>query len=104
MNPSRQALVAAMLHHVVNAVGASHGHGVIGAAIVDNEPLDRVHPGDFPGQRRQGDSEGLRLVITGDLDDDFHGPASGSRGVGTRSSAPTLCPHGSEILSLVWQD
>ena len=44
-------------------------------AVVDDEPLDVVEPGDLAREVAQGDGERLLLVQAGDLDDQLHGQA-----------------------------
>ena len=69
---ARQPLVAGVAHEVIHAVGAGHRHRVVGAAIVDDQPFDRVETGHCAGQGGQRNAQGFGFVVTGDLDDEFH--------------------------------
>ena len=46
--------------------------GIVGRAIVDDEPFHRIEPGHFTGQGAQRDGEGPDFVEAGYLDDEFH--------------------------------
>lgn len=60
------------LDHVIDAAGAGDIGGAVGAAIIDDEPLDGIDAGKRAWQLLQGDGQSLFLVITRNLDDDFH--------------------------------
>lgn len=60
------------LDHVIDAAGAGDLGGAVGAAIIDDEPLDGIDAGKRPWQLLQGDGQSLFLVVTRNLDDDFH--------------------------------
>ena len=70
------------------AVGPGHGHGVVGRAVVDDEPLDLVEAVELPRQRGQRGRQLLPLVQAGDLDDQLHpGEARRRQPFSTRSNS-----------------
>ena len=60
---------------MIHAVRLGDRNRVVSAAIVDDQPFDCVETGDFAGQGREGDAQGRGFVVTGNLDDEFHGEA-----------------------------
>ena len=67
-----QALVVRQAHEMVDAVGARDRDGVVGRAVVDDEPLDDVEALHRAGQVSERLRELVGLVEAGDLDDELH--------------------------------
>jgi hypothetical protein len=68
-----KALVALVAHDVVDADLACHVDGAVGAAVVDDEELDRVDPLDLARDVRHRLGQRVLLVVAGDLDDKLQG-------------------------------
>jgi hypothetical protein len=67
----RQSAVALHANDVVDTVGARDLHGPVGAAVVDDQPLDHVHALEPTRKLRQSDGERLLFVEARDLDDEL---------------------------------
>ncbi|OPZ67140.1 MAG: hypothetical protein BWY83_02694 [bacterium ADurb.Bin478] len=67
-----QSLIAIQAHDMVNAQLPRDLHRFILAAVVDHQNLDGIDALDLAGQVRQRDRQGLRFVITGNLNDQLH--------------------------------
>ena len=67
----RQPLMAAQTEHMRGAALARPDDGVIRAAVIDDESFDRQKTFNGRRQRPQARDDLLRLVKTGDLDDEL---------------------------------
>jgi len=56
---------------MIDAVAAGDLSGIVGAAVVDDEPFDRSEPVDLPRQICQRDGKRPRFVQARNLDDEF---------------------------------
>jgi len=54
----------------------SHLHGLIAAAIIDNQVFNDIHALNLPGQIGHGLGQHIGFVITRDLNDYFHNSTS----------------------------
>lgn len=70
---AREAEIAAVADDVIDAVALCDLHGLVGAAVVDDEPFDALEAGHLAGQGVEGEAERGGLVVAGDLDDQLHG-------------------------------
>jgi hypothetical protein len=68
----RQALVVGEAHDVVHPFAARHLDRLIRRAVVDHKPLHDVEALERAWQVGQREGQRLRLVPTGDLDDELH--------------------------------
>ncbi len=75
LEAGREALVVGQAHEVVDAVCAGDRDRLVGRAVVDHEPLDRVEALDLARQVGERLRQLLRLVEAGDLDDELHRPS-----------------------------
>ena len=66
-----QPAIAAVPHHVVDAVLARDLRGAIAAAIVDDEVFDHIDAGHFLGETGDRLWQVVRLVKRGYLDNEF---------------------------------
>jgi hypothetical protein len=64
-----QALVVLETDDVIDTVGERYRHRIVAAAVIDHHPFDARKALDLARQGRQRDAQGLRLVETGNLDD-----------------------------------
>ena len=64
-----QPLIARVPDYVIHTQLFSDFRRAIRAAIIHHQPLHLVEALNLPRQFCQGDSQGFRFIITGDLDD-----------------------------------
>ena len=67
-----QAQVAGQRNNMLRARLAGYGGGAIGAAIVNHQGFQLVNARQAARQRLEGDRQHLRLIVTGNLNDQFH--------------------------------
>jgi hypothetical protein len=102
-----QPLVVGQADDVVDAVVLGDLDRVVGRAVVDDQPFDRVEPLDRARELGERGGELLLLVVTGNLDDELHGHGARFtlRRAAARAVGPLSCcvdaralSHGSGIL------
>jgi hypothetical protein len=76
-----EAAVLRKTDNMVDAVLTGNFRGPVGAAIIDDQPLDGANAGQSSRQRLQSDAERFCFVVTGNLNDQFWLP--GIRWYGT---------------------
>ena len=67
-----QALVVRQAHEVLDAVGTCDRDGLVGRAVVHDQPLGDLKALHCPGQVGERLPELACLVEAGDLDDELH--------------------------------
>src|SRR5437764_13411789 len=67
----RQAPIRRVAHNVVRAGRSRHLARAVGRPIVDNEYFDSIDSVNLAGDRRYYGGQLLRLVVTGNLDDNL---------------------------------